>query len=85
MNSVVFALCAGTALLCALLLLQAWRSTRSRLLWWSGLCFSGLFLSNFVLLFDKVVFPEVDLQPWRLGITLVSVSLMLYGLLGTHE
>jgi len=85
MITALFGLCAITALACAILLLMAYRRTRSRLLWWSSLCFSGLFLSNVVLVFDKVVFSAIDLQPYRLFIVLASLMLMLYGLLYATE
>jgi hypothetical protein len=85
MPSLVYALCALTSLLCAFLLLRAYRHSRSRVLWWSGLCFCGLMLSNGVLILDKLVFPSVDLLPLRLWITLVSLALLLFGLLFGEE
>jgi hypothetical protein len=85
MVSFVYGLCALTALLCALLLFRAYARSRSRVLWWSGLCFSGLMLSNVVLVVDKLVLPEIDLLPWRLAITLVSIGMLLVGLLYAHD
>ncbi|HET7778784.1 MAG TPA: DUF5985 family protein [Rudaea sp.] len=83
--SLVYTLCAITALLCAILLLRAYRSTRSRVLLWSGLCFAGLMLANAVLVLDKIVYTEVDLSPWRHAITLVSLLMLLYGLIYAKE
>jgi len=85
MVSFVYGLCALTALLCALLLFRAYARSRSRVLWWSGLCFGGLMLSNVVLVVDKLVLPEVDLMPWRLGITLVALVMLLVGLLYAND
>lgn len=85
MAAVVYSLCGLTALLCAFLLLRAFVHTRSRVLWWSGLCFCGLTVSNAVLVLDKLVYTEIDLQPWRLAATLVSMLLLLYGLLYADE
>ena len=85
MIDLLFGLCALTAAACAMLLMLAWRRTRSSLLWWSGLCFSGLFLVNLLLVFDKIVLPDVDLHTLRLGVTLASVSLMLYGLVVSED
>jgi hypothetical protein len=81
----VYGLCAATALMCAFLLLRAFRATRSSVLWWSGLCFSGLVLSNLILVVDKLVFPQVDLLGLRLWITLVSLGLLLHGLINSSE
>jgi hypothetical protein len=77
----VYVLCALTAAVCALLLLQAWSRTRSRLLFWSGLCFAGLTVSNALLVVDLLVVPDVDLFAWRSLTSLVSVGLLLYGLI----
>jgi hypothetical protein len=85
MAFIVYTLCGLTSLLCAFLLLRAFRQTRSGVLWWSGLCFCGLTLSNGLLLLDKIVYPQMDLQPLRLMTTLVAVLLLLYGLLYADE
>lgn len=83
--SIVYSLCGLTALLCAFLLLRAFRQTRSGVLWWSGLCFCGLTVSNALLLLDKLVYTQIDLQPVRLSTTLLSFGLLLYGLLYADE
>ena len=80
MIEALYALCALTALLCAVLLLLAWRRSRSPLLGWSGLCFCGLGASNVTLVVDKLALPQLDLLPIRLAITLASSLLLLYGL-----
>jgi hypothetical protein len=81
MGSIVYALGTLTSLVCALLLLRGYIRGRRRLLLWSGLCFLGLAVHNLLILLDLVVFPEVDLFPARLGTTVFSMGLLLYGLI----
>lgn len=81
MPGVIYGLCALTATLCAWLLLQSYRRGRYRLLLWSGLCFTGLTLTNLLLVVDKLVFPMVDLSPWRSSVALLSMMVLLYGLI----
>ena len=52
MAEFVYTLCAATSILCAWLLFRGYRRHRTRLLFWSALCFSGLALNNALLLFD---------------------------------
>ena len=81
MSSLIYGLCAAVALLCAWLLLSAWRRQRHRLLLWSGLCFAGFTINNVILVLDKVVFTDVDLSLWRTSVALVSIAILLYGLI----
>jgi len=82
MAEAVYILCALTAVACAVLLLRAYRSTQSRLLLWSGLCFAGLALSNILLFIDLSVLGDtMDLYLPRVLTTLASVSILLYGLI----
>ena len=60
------------------MLLIGARKTSSRMLFWSGLCFAGLSISNALIAVDAMTVP--DLGPLRLGVSLVSVALLLYGL-----
>lgn len=77
----MYALCAATALVCAILLLRAYWRSHSPVLWWSGLCFCGLAIANVILVLDKLVVATVDLEPLRLGFTLASMALLVYGLI----
>ena len=61
-------------------LLRAYGRTRTRLLFWSGLCFAGLTASNTLLVLDKIVLPLVDLSTARLVASLVALLLLIYGL-----
>lgn len=85
MAALIYCLCALTALLCAGLLLQGWRRGGSSLLLWSGLCFVGLTLNNFLLVIDKLVLPLADLSLLRTAVALVSMAVLLYGLIGESE
>ncbi|HWA91427.1 MAG TPA: DUF5985 family protein [Rhizomicrobium sp.] len=81
MSSVTYSLCALVALLCAYLLLSAYRRQNYRLLLWSGLCFAGFTLNNVILVLDKTVFLETDLSILRNAVALGSIMILLYGLI----
>jgi hypothetical protein len=75
----VYVLCAATSGFCAVLLLRGYAKSRARLLFWSGLCFTGLALNNLLLVVDVHV-PAVDLSLWRTVPALAGISLLVYGL-----
>ena len=77
----IYALCSLTALACAILLLLGARRTDSPMLFWSGLCFAGLTLTNALVLADHYLFRDMDLSLLRLGTALVAIALLLYGLI----
>lgn len=77
--NVVYLLCALTALACAVLLLRGFARTRVRLLLWSGLCFTGLFLNNALLVIDARVASDLSLL--RSLPAFMGVALLLYGLI----
>jgi hypothetical protein len=85
MAAVIYTLCALTALLCASLLLQAYRRSSYQLLLWSGLCFVGLTASNILLVLDKLLVPNIDLSTWRLVFGLLAMMVLLYGLIWKTE
>ena len=62
MAAFFYALCALAAAFCSTLLLRGYFRTRYRLLFWGGLCFLGLTANNTLLMLDKLVFPDVDLD-----------------------
>jgi hypothetical protein len=76
----VFLLCIATSITCMWLLFRGWRRTRTRLLLWSGWCFSFLALNNLFVFVDIVIFPDVDLRPLRIAASLIAVSVLLWGL-----
>lgn len=85
MAALIYGLCALTALLCAWLLLQAYRRSRYKLLLWSGLCFVWFTVNNVLLIIDKLVVPLVDLTTWRLATALIAILVLLYGLIWNTE
>ena len=78
--AVVYALCAVTSLICAALLLRAYKLTRTRLLLWSSISFVGLAANNILLFVDLIVVPSIDLSILRASTALVSVMVLLFGL-----
>ena len=79
MAETVYLLCAATSSLCAVLLYNGYRTSRTRLLFWSSLCFIGLALNNVLLFLDLVVVASVDLSLVR---TAVATGAMLSLCLG---
>ena len=85
MTTALYILTCITTLLCAILLLRAFVQVRKRLLFWSGLCFVGLTISNIFVVADFVLFPNVDFYTYRLGSKAISMACILYGLLWESE
>lgn len=85
MALLIYSLCSVTSLACACLLLRSFVRTRVRLLLWSALCFAGLTASNVLIVIDRVVYPALDLLTWRLGVALVALLLLLFGLVWESE
>jgi hypothetical protein len=83
MQLIVYTLCAFTSLAVAVLLLRGWARSRSPLLLWSGLCFSGFFLNNVLVLVDH--FAKLDLFEWRTVPALAGIALLVYGLVWRSE
>lgn len=79
-GALVYILCAVTCLGCALLLWRSYRHTRTRLLFWSALCFAIMAISNIFLIFDMLVFPDVYLLPYRSMVSLVAYVVLIVGL-----
>lgn len=76
----IYALCALTSIVCAVLLVRGYRRTGVRLLFWSAWCFGGLALNNILLILDLRVLPQVDLEIWRTVPAVAGVALLVYGL-----
>jgi len=85
MEAVVYLLNTLTFAACGLLLLRGYVRGRQRLLLWSGLCFTGLAVSNALVFVDLVMLPEKDLYALRLGTAAVSMLLLMYGLIMEGE
>jgi len=82
--AIEYLLCTGTALLSSVLLLRAWRRSGTRLLFWSGLCFGLLALSNTLVMVDRLFLHSVDSPEVRVGTALLAVVVLLYGLVFEH-
>ena len=83
--SVVYVLCALTALACAVLLFRGYRASGARLLLWSAVCFAGLTLNNVLLFVDFRMLPQTDLSLWRTLPALLGVAALVYGLVWEVE
>lgn len=80
MNAVLYIVTCLTTGICAFLLLRAYARVRRPLLLWSGLCFVGLTVSSSLVIADLLVFPQIDLYTYRLGVGGVAMALLLFGL-----
>jgi len=85
MAPAVYILGALTSLCCAFLLLRGYSQNKKRLLLWSGLCFAGLTISNFLVFVDLVLLPDVNLYRFRLATAALAMILLLYGLIWESE
>ena len=80
-GTVVYALCALTSIVCALLLLRGYLRSRFRLLLWSGLCFVGLAINNILLFVDLRVLPQIDLSLLRTIPAVIGAAILAFGLI----
>jgi hypothetical protein len=78
---VVYLLCAVTSIACAWLLYRGYRESRTKLLFWSGLCFLGLALNNVLLVVDMIILPDADLSLPRTVTALVAMIVLVVGLI----
>lgn len=83
--SLVYGLCLAASALCAFLLLNTWRQSRSRLLFWTALGFGFLAVNNLFLVADLVFFPTVDLWAWRQAASALAMGVLLYGFIWEAE
>jgi Family of unknown function (DUF5985) len=80
MVATTYVLCLLTAMGCAILLTRGYRTSRTRLLFWSALCFWGQSLANALAIVDLVIVPDRDLYWMRLAAGLASMAVLLYGM-----
>ena len=85
MPALIYSLCALTSLLCAWLLLRAYREQSITLLFWCGLFFTIQACSDLLLVVDKLVVPDIDLSVYRYVVALTAVGVLLYGLIMRTE
>ena len=81
MAEAVYVLCVIMSAVCATMLYRGYRATRTRLLFWSSLCFAGLVVNNVLLFVDLVVVVDTDLRLLRSSTAVISLGLLLYGLI----
>ncbi|HKW18944.1 MAG TPA: DUF5985 family protein [Terriglobales bacterium] len=85
MGPAVYILGSITTLMCGVLLLRGYFSTRKKLLLWSACCFFGLAVSNLLVFVDLVLLPQVDLYFWRLLAAALAMLVLLWGLIWEGE
>jgi hypothetical protein len=81
MAEAVYVLCAATSIVCAAQLWRGFLASRTKLLFWSSLCFAIFALNNVLLFVDLVVVPSVDLSLWRNVTAVTAMAVLLYGLI----
>jgi hypothetical protein len=80
-EAAVYILCAGTALLCAVLLLRGYRNSGARLLLWCGLFFVAMTAENVILFIDlEILSDQVSLLFYRRAVALGGAIILIYGL-----
>lgn len=83
--STVYVLCAIASFVCMALLWRGYRQSGARLLWWSTLCFAGLFLNNVLLIVDLRVLVAIDLSIVRTLPAVLGVACLLFGFIWETE
>jgi hypothetical protein len=82
----VYLLCLLTSAVCALLLIRAYRKTRTTLLLWTAACFSLLALNNVLLVADTLLLQGAqDLLLLRHLTALAAVGVLLFGFIRETE
>jgi hypothetical protein len=82
---VVYSLCLVTSVVCAALLVRAWRRSRSRLLAWSAVAFVFLALNNLFVVLDMVLVKELDFTPERQVTALLAACVLIYAFIWEAE
>ncbi len=85
MSDLVYLLCFLFAALCTGLLVRQYRLVPSPVLLWSAACFFFLALSNLLVVFDQLVYPDNNFRSARQLLTLLAVSVLLFGFIWEAE
>ena len=85
MAEAVYLLCGITSVACTVLLLRGYLESKSKLLFWSSLCFGGLALNNVLLFVDLVIVPSTDLGVIRSVLALIAMMILLFGLVWERQ
>ena len=83
--TLVYSLCFLTSMTCAWLRGRSYARTRARMLLWSAICFGFLALANLFVVLDMLVYPDVDLRPVRLWLSLAAVAVLLFGFIWDQD
>lgn len=83
--AILYLLCLLASVVCAGLLLRAFRRTRAPLLLWSAACFGLLALNNLFVVADMIFFTGTDLTYLRQASALAAVGVLLYGFIWEVE
>ena len=75
---IIYLLCVTASLICAYLLVRAYRQRKTRLLVWCALCFILLAINNLILAADVLFLPAIDLSGLQLLTSLSAVCVLLY-------
>lgn len=81
----VYTLCFLTSSACAYLLGRSYLRSGARLLLWSALCFLFLALNNLVVVIDLLIIPTMSFALLRVTLTVVAISLLLFGLVWQED
>jgi len=85
MTQLIYAACALTSIACFVLLFRSYAQSKSRLLFWSAMCFAGLSVNNVMLVLEGMGIVGNEFDTPRLFAALLAVSFMLYGLVMAEE
>lgn len=83
--TLVYLLCVAASATCAVLLVRAYRRTRTRLLLWSALSFVCLAINNFFVVADLLLWPDTNLLAFRYGAALAAGAILIYGFIWEAE
>ena len=83
--TLVYLLCFIASFVCAVLLGRSYWRTRLPLLLWSALCFTLLAVANLLVVFDMILFPNINFRSARLVSSLAAISVLLFGFLWAQE
>lgn len=82
---IVYVACFLASALCAGLLVRQNTRQPSPVLLWSAACFVLLAFSNLIVVIDMLMLPDVNLRLGRLVLTLLAVSVLLFGFIWEAE
>jgi hypothetical protein len=71
-NFILLALAVLSCLACVVFLIRGYAATGVRLLLCGGVCVAFLILNNLLVFLDFVVFPDIDIRPYRQAAAVVD-------------